>query len=307
MHLQSTASDLSLKTVGILGAACGRGARDERCQYGPIALRAYGLVDRLQARGIDACWRETLAAVARGAEVAALDAVAGLCQRLARRVEELVARQAYFAVVGGDHSCAVGTWSGAARALGNEGSLGLVWIDAHMDGHVPETSTSGTLHGMGLAALLGFGERPLTGIAAPGPALLAQHLSLIGVRSFEAEEAALLGRLGVRVFFMEEVARRGLEAVLDEALRIAKEGTAGFGLSVDLDALDPNDAPGVGSPEPGGLGADRLVSALRGVSEAPGFLGVEIAEFNPTRDRDNVTARVVQDLLAACVPPEGGP
>ncbi len=302
MLMQISAPALETRTVSILGAACGRGAGDQRCQHGPKALRRDGLVGRLRREGIDAIWGGTLPAPSSETGIPALQAVSGLCKRLAARIDDLVAEGDYFAVLGGDHACAVGTWSGAARGLGGRGPLGLIWVDAHMDAHVPETSPSGTLHGMPVACLLGHGEEALTSIAGRGPALRPEHICLIGVRSFEDGEAAFLGRLGVRVIFMEEIVRRGLDAVMDEALGIAVTGTAGFGVSIDLDALDPIEAPGVGSPVAQGLSADALISALEGPQRRSGFIGIEIAEFNPALDGGGVTARLIGDLLVASVP-----
>lgn len=290
-----------VRTVNILGAACGRGAPDERCRHGPGALRQGGLIARLRGEGIDAIWRDSLAAPSSETGVGALQAVSGFCQQLAGRVEGLTAEGDYFAVLGGDHSCAVGTWSGAARGLRGRGPLGLIWFDAHMDAHVPKTSPSGTLHGMPVACLLGHGEDALTSIAARGPALRPEHICLLGVRSFEDGEAALLRRLGVRVFLMEEIVRRGLDAVMEEALAVAATGTVGFGVSIDLDGLDPIEAPGVGSPVPGGLSAEGLTSTLGGLRRKSGFIGMEVAEFNPALDSGGFTNRIVGDLLIASV------
>jgi arginase len=201
-------------------------------------------------------------------------------------------------VVGGDHSCAIGTWKGVASALRARGPLGLIWIDAHMDAHTPQTTPSGALHGMPLASLLGYGDKRLTSLGR-GVQLLPKHVCLIGVRSFESGEAALLRRLGVRVFFMPEVVRRGLTAVMREALDIATTGTAGFGVTLDLDALDPRDAPGVGSPVKGGIRAAELSTALASIQGHPALAGVEIVEYNPQRDRNGVTANVAAGLLEA--------
>lgn len=201
-------------------------------------------------------------------------------------------------MLGGDHTCAVGTWTGIAGALAVRGPLGLVWIDAHMDAHTPSTSPSGMLHGMPLACLLGHGDPRLTAIT--GDARLDPgRVCLVGVRNFETGEAALLRRLGVRVFFMHEVARRGLDAVLADALATAGEGAAGVGLSLDLDALDPRDAPGVGTPAPGGIRGTELVRSLARTAASAALAGVEIVEYNPYRDRGGVTARLVGDVLGA--------
>jgi arginase len=282
------------RKIQIIGVASGGGAKDERCADGPLALRDYGLVSHLQARHTGVAWNDTIHAGTRAGDVVA--AVSGVCTRLAQHVKACVGRGDMPVVLGGDHSCAIGTWKGAAQAL--RGPLGLIWIDAHMDAHTPLSTPSGALHGMPLACLLGYGDQRLTAIGG-GITLQPQHVCLIGVRSFETGEAALLRRLGVRIYFMPEVARRGLSAVLHEALTIVTSGCAGFGITLDLDALDPHDAPGVGSPVAGGLRGAELAAALPRIATHPALTAIEIAEYNPERDRDCRTARLVTQLLDA--------
>jgi arginase len=227
--------------------------------------------------------------------------LARFCDQLAREVCRALREHQRVCVLGGDHSCAIGTWSGAQQALGDKGPLGLVWVDAHMDSHTPATSPSGALHGMPLACLLGHGPAALAGLAGSKPKLTPQHVCLVGVRSFEPAEAALLRRLGVRVFYMDEVHRRGFARVMHDALTYVQKNTAAFGVSIDLDAIDPRDAPGVGSPVEAGICGKDLAELLSHVGRHPRLLGLEIAEFNPHKDVDNRTAERVIDLLAATV------
>ncbi len=283
--------------LDLVGVAFGRGAREAGCAEGPEALRRAGLVDALRRRGIAAIWRAMLLEEPQHPDPT--DAVAGICRPLAATTADMVRRRAPVTVIGGDHSIAIGTWSGVARALRGTGPLGLIWIDAHLDSHVPETTPSGAIHGMPLAALFGYGDPRLTRLAGTEPAVLPWHVCIVGARSYEDGEMALLTRLGVRIFFMPEVRERGLAAVLDEALAIAETGTAGVGLSIDCDAVDPAEAPGVGSPAPGGLHAPALLDGLHGLCRRTRFLAVEVVEFNPRFDRDGATARLVCDLLAA--------
>lgn len=284
------------RPVSLIGAASGLGARDTRCAGGPEALRAAGLAERLRAGGVQADWRHILTPLPARSIA---DAIAALCASLADAVRDVLADGHRFAVIGGDHSCAVGAWSGAANALAPRGRLGLIWVDAHMDSHTPDTTPSGTYHGMPVACLLGHGDPALTRIADRAPALAPGHVCLVGVRSYEVEEPALLDRLGVRVFFAEDVARRGIDAVMRDAAAIALDGTAGAGLSVDLDVVDPGEAPGVGSPVAGGLAAAPLVEAVRVLGRDRRFLGCEIAEYNPALDDDGRTAALAGDLVAA--------
>jgi arginase len=300
------------RAIRIVGAALGHGAQDRGCAAGPQALRSSALLPRLQADGLDAAWEVTLHAEA-GSD--ALTAVRGVASRLAQRVESVAGRGAFPLVLGGDHSCAIGTWSAMARAMRARGALGLIWIDAHMDAHVPATSPSGALHGMPLAALLGYGEASLAGLAAAAPhardsngpehpaALRPEHVCLVGVRSFETGEAELLARLGVRVFFMDEIRRRGLPAVMAQAQAIATRGTAGFGVTLDLDAIDPREAPGVGSPEPGGLRVVSLLRALAPIAADRRLGALEIVEYNPFRDPDGRTAAAAGTLAAGLLNP----
>src|SRR5690242_3418600 len=166
---------------------------------------------------------------------------------LADEVARAMAARRLPLVLGGDHAIAMGTWGGVARALSYE-PFGLIWLDAHLDAHTVETTPSMNPHGMSAAALLGHGYELF--LAFCGGALRPEHLCYIGVRSYESEEMALLRRLGVRIILMEEVKRRGMAWALAEALAIATRGTQGFGLTIDLDGFDPEDAPGIGLKVP---------------------------------------------------------
>jgi len=230
-----------------------------------------------------------------------LTAVAQVCRDLARHAEAAVARGSLPLILGGDHSCAIGTWKGIAQAIREP--LGLIWIDAHMDAHTSETTESGKLHGMPLACLLGHGDETLTGIAG-GARLDPRHVCLIGVRSFETGEAALLRRLGVRIFPMREVRQRGFDAALREARKIACAGTAGYGISVDLDAIDPVEAPGVGSPVRGGLSGKDVVNALANHAGDAELRGLEIVEYNPHLDCDAQTIALVPAIAESLLAPQ---
>ena len=287
------------RSIKIIGAASGAGAPDPACAEGPDALRRYLTFHDTPLQHV--AW-DAILRVPRAQQDTPLHAIASLNIRLAAEVEAVLKAGHFPLVVGGDHSCAIGTWSGVHHALAGKGPIGLIWIDAHMDSHTFATTPSGQIHGMPLACLLGHGEAALTGIDGPEAKLRPEHVCLIGVRSFEAGEAALLHRLGVRVFGMDEIRRHGLAAVFDEALAIVRQGTAGFGVSVDLDALDPEEEPGVGSPVPGGLRRDELAAALSGLGGDPAFVAMEIAEYNPRRDRRHATADAAGALVGAITP-----
>jgi len=286
--------------LSLIGAACGRGAKDARCAAGPDSLQHGKLVRTLRSHGIQTSWRTIIHADKK--VPSDLLAVTNMAIRLSDLVEKEIRLQHFFAVLGGDHSCAIGTWNGAASALRQSGPVGLIWLDAHMDSHTLKTSPSGALHGMPLACLLGQGAKELTGLAGTKPALSPAHVCLIGVRSFEPEEKMLLDRMNVRVYYMAEVRKHGLGIVMHEAFRHVADGTAGVGISIDLDGIDPWDAPAVGSPVPEGIRRHELLPVLHWLSGQSGIIGAEITEFNPSLDHQGKTANLIRDILTAITP-----
>lgn len=275
------------KRIEVVTAVIGAGAQVTGCRFGPDALIDSGIVAALRAAG-----RETFHDAGRGAvrdasgagQADKMATVSAFMPRLADTVRGAAANGAFPLVLGGDHSCAIGTWSGIADAWRAAGRIGLIWIDAHLDSHTPQTSESQAPHGMPLAALLGHGLPALTDLFDWRAKLLPQHVVVIGARSYETGERALLQRLGVRVMAIDEVARRGLDACIAEAIRIVSRGTCGYGVSFDLDAIDPRDVSAVGSPAEQGIGAQTAVAALRGFAGDARLLGFELVEYNPERD-----------------------
>jgi len=285
----------------VIGVASGYGAGDPACQDGSEVVRALRFLSDLEAVDDGLHWDEPVRAT-QPVPVDPIEVVQGVAARLADSVGRHLAQGDFPLVIGGDHSCAIGTWSGVKRALGAPARLGLIWIDAHMDSHTVVTSQTHHIHGMPLASLLGHGDARLTGVAGDAPKLLPEDVCLIGVRSFESEEAALLKQLGVRVYFMHEVRRRGLSEVFAEALRRVRAHTQGYGISIDLDALDPAEGPGVGTPVPGGLLRADMTDALALAHGDEKLLAVEIVEYNPYLDEHFVTARAIHDLCHSLIP-----
>ncbi len=286
------------RQVELIGAAWGLGGADPGCADAPAALAPL-LSARLAACGRPPVPGPMLRPL--GAERRKQVAVSRLCGLLGSAVANALRQGRLPCVLGGDHSCAGGTWAGVARSLREEGggALGLVWVDAHMDSHTPGTSPTGRLHGMPLAWLLGQDDDPLYGLATG--VLEPRHVCLVGVRSFEPEEEARLAALGVRVFGMADIQARGLQAAFAEALGIATRGTAGFGVSIDLDVLDPGEAPGVGTPVSGGLSASALAAVLEPLAGMPAFRALEVVEYSPRLDRAGATARAALDLALAAL------
>jgi arginase len=287
---------LKQNKIALLGYASGIAAGDSGTGDGPAALMTSDLQNKLAAAGVKTQWQELLYPLIADSVLAT---VADLCTCLAEQTRKIVEQQQLFTVFGGDHSCAIGTWSGVAAAVADKGSVGLIWIDAHMDAHTPQTSESGNIHGMPIAALLGYGAPELIQVLTPQAKIKPEHHCLIGIRSCDRGETELIKRLGVRVFYMEEVAQRGIENVMQEALSIARKAGAGYGVSIDIDGLDPRDAPGVGSPEAEGIRAIDLYCALQLLQRDPRLLGAEITEFNPHHDDNKKTEKVIHDLMLA--------
>ena len=296
---------MSRKILHLVGAEVGEGASDGGCKWGAAALREQGIAQALAATGRTVTWGDNITAQALQAN-SRLEAVEVFSAQLAQSVEKVLQQGHQPLVVGGDHSCAVGTWSAVAQSLRSAGSVGLIWIDAHLDAHTPDTSDSQAPHGMPLAALLGHGSAGMTHLYGWSGKLLARNVVVIGARSYEAPEKALLEFLGVRIMFMEEVLERGFAACFDEARTIVKANTAGWGITFDLDGLDPQDAPGTGTPVETGIRLADALPALAGCSHDPDFVAMELTEYNPLRDFGGRTAKAAMQLVCATLAPERG-
>jgi arginase len=287
------------KIIYLLGSASGAAAPYAGCAHGPEALKQSPFLAELSSSGLELHWVDILKPEAPSALKPVALQVADHCRKLAMAVAALVEKDRFFTVLGGDHSCAIGTWSGVQSVTAKKGDIGLIWIDAHMDSHTPQTSETGNIHGMPLASLLGQGDSSLTEILGAAPKLKPEHVCLIGVRSYESGEAELLKKLNVRVYFMDEVKRRGLDEIMQEALNLVKAGTVGFGVTLDIDSIDPLEAPGTGVSEPDGLSAKKLTQALNKIAGDSRLLGIEIVEFDPHRDVDHLTEKLVPQFLRA--------
>jgi arginase len=200
--------------------------------------------------------------------------------------------------LGGDHSMATGTISGLANAKKAHGALGLIWIDAHLDAHTPDTSPSRAIHGMPVAQLLGYGDKAFVNLGHSTPVIRPEHLVMIGARSWEEEEHRFLKQQGVRIYYIEDVRERGIAPVMQEACALINVGTKAQALSLDVDVLDPEESPGFGSHEPGGLGMEGVLAGLRWLSAHQHFDSFEFVEYNPDRDDQQAsTARFIEKAL----------
>lgn len=292
------------RPVSILGAPLDLGQGRRGVDMGPSALRYAGLEERLTSFGCDVVdggniptpQPEALDVV--DTNVRFLPEILEACSTLSSRVAETVLSGRFPLVLGGDHSIALGTLAGLAAAAGRPG--GVIWVDAHGDLNTPDTSPTGNVHGMPLAAALGLAG---PAFAHPGlqlPAVEAERVVLLGVRALDPDEQALIRERGIHVMTMSQIDRVGIEAAVAEALERAA-GPGFVHLSLDLDALDPEVAPGVGTPVPGGLTyrEAHLACELAAASGAIGSL--ELVEVNPILDRANHTAVTAVELAASAL------
>ena len=284
-------------SLNLVGYASGIAANNPDCALGPWYL--YYHADMLQQLTMTTTWQTIIKATSKQKGADVLSLVTKSLTELSEAVLPLARHKQPFCVIGGDHSCAMGTWSAVAHAHRPQGDIGLLWIDAHMDSHTAESSPSQNIHGMPLAHLLGFGDRALYSILDSQPKIKPENVCLIGIRSYEAHERELLERLGIKIYYMHDVLEQGLDAIFTKACQQVSAGTCGFGITIDLDGIDPVDAPGVGCREAGGIRSAELLQALQNMKYKQHLLGLEIAEFNPMRDETAKTAKLLIDLIQA--------
>lgn len=287
-----------------LGACSCWGAQVRTCERGPEDLLDSRIFERLKQDGaviseIAMLYPKQMASNQEIPLSESLPLIYEFNLRLAALVSETIERNEFPITVAGDHSSAVGTWNGVRKAVAKKSGLpiGLLWIDAHMDSHTPETTPSGAWHGMPVAALMGFGAPELAKLLDSEPVLEPEHVVILGVRSFEKGEVDLLKKLNVKIYFIEEIRKRGFSTVLKEAIEKVSAGTFGFGVSIDVDVIDPKEAPGVGSPEEGGISSKELLDGLPLLGKSPKALGFEVVEYNPQRDVGHRTRELVYKIL----------
>jgi arginase len=295
--------DISITNVHLdLGA--GRRGTD----MGASAMHVAGLVPRLRALGhnvsdVASMGASSFESIDAGDPRARfLPEITRVCSRIANRVEVDVLAGRFPLVLGGDHAQAIGTISGIARAFRTRGErIGVVWVDAHTDMNTPDTSMSGNIHGMPLAALLGYGPKELVAISGEEPALLPEHVAIIGVRDVDGSETSLVTKLGVKTYTMSDLDERGTAVCVREALEHVSQGTTGIHLSFDLDGVDPQDAPGVGTPVPGGLTVRESHLICESAARTGKLVGMEMVELNPTLDQKNKTGELAVWLIQSAL------
>jgi arginase len=293
------------ETVRIIGAPTDYGANRRGVDMGPSAIRYAGLADQLEAAGVATVDAGDLLApraeeqpVETDTTARNLPATRDVTGRLAGEVAQTLEGGEFPLVLGGDHSVAIGTLRGSAR----DADIGAVWFDAHGDFNTPETSPSGNIHGMPLAAALGEGAFEDTEWAnAPG--LEEENVAIVGLRSIDEVERNAIRDSEITVFTMADIDERGITPVVEDALDVATDGVDGIHVSLDLDWLDPHEAPGVGTPVRGGVTYREAHAALELVAARNGDGGVmrslELVEVNPILDEGNETAALATELAAS--------
>lgn len=295
------------RNIRILGVPLDLGQSRRGVDMGPSAVRVAGLQARLEALGhcvedggniaVDIAEIQTI-----GEQKARyLHAISETCTREAEQVLEILAANQIPLVLGGDHSIAVGTVSGVAEFYRRKKKkIGLIWIDAHADMNTPETTPSGNVHGMPMAAIMGLGPDPLKNIFGWSPKVAPENAVLIGVRDIDATEKENIRRAGItEVYTMRDIDERGMRTVMEEALRAAGRDTAGYHISLDMDWIDPEDAPGVGTPVRGGATYREAHLAMEIIADHGSMLSFEIVEVNPVIDEHNRTADLAVELIAS--------
>ena len=239
-----------------------------------------------------------------------LNEIAATCQGLAEITERTLSEGFLPVVLGGDHSIAIGSFSGVSNFYRKQSNpqpnpqpkkIGYLWLDAHADMNTPESSPSGNVHGMPLAALMGYGAPELVGLLGYQPKVEARHVALVGVRDLDARERRLVKESGVHAFTMRDIDERGMREVMSEALRFVTDDTAGVAVSLDMDFVDPADAPGVGTPVRGGVTYREGHLAMEMIADSEAMVSLEIVEINPVIDLHNKTALLGVEMIQSAL------
>ena len=291
------------RTVDLIGVPLDLGAGRRGVDMGPSAVRLTGLGARLTDLGlrvndlgdVDVPLPETTPV--GGERQRYVSEIAAVCRTVAALTRAAVAEGRTPVCLGGDHSLAAGSIAGVAQALAARGGrLGVIWVDAHADMNTPDTSPSGNVHGMPLAACLGQGPEALVAIGG-GASVRPEDVALIGIRNLDGRERNLVRKSGVHAYTMSDVDRRGVGPILEEILATIGGRTQGIHLSLDLDGLDPEVAPGVGTPVRGGLSYREAHLLCEMVAESGKLAGIDLVELNPTLDVRNRSAEVGAELI----------
>ena len=294
--------------IRIIGVPMDLGASRRGVDMGPSALRVAGLQARIKQLG---CQVEDIGniSVKQPEEMSYgekrakyLAEIADACKDLGVMVEKSLEENQVPIVLGGDHSIAAGSLSGVASHFKKKDKrIGLIWLDAHGDINTPESSPSGNVHGMPLAAAMGYGAVELVELLDFKPKVEPQNISLVGIRDLDSQEKKLAKKSGVHVFTMRDIDERGMREVMSDALKYAMDDTGGIAVSLDMDFVDPSDAPGVGTPVRGGATYREAHLAMEMIADTEAMASLEIVEINPVIDEHNRTALLGVELVLSAL------
>ena len=291
------------KKIRVIGVPLDLGQSRRGVDMGPSAVRVAGLEARLEALGhvVEDGGNVSVAIAEQKKEghphAKYLKEITATCVKHAELMIKTLESGKVPIVLGGDHSVAAGTVAGVAEFYRRQNQkIGLIWIDAHSDINTPESSPSGNVHGMPLAAIMGLGPPELANILNFSPKVSPENCVLVGVRDIDAIEKENISKAGIEVFTMRDIDERGMRTVMEEALRMAGRGTAGYHISLDMDWVDPEDAPGVGTPVRGGATYREAHLAMEIIADDGRMLSFEIVEVNPVIDEHNRTAELAVEL-----------
>ncbi len=290
--------------IAVIGAPLDLGQGRRGVDMGPSAVRVANLNGRVGSLGYvvedlgNVPVEQAEASPEGHPQAKYLAQIAASCRRLAALVSETLSRGSVPLVLGGDHSVAVGTVSGVSQHFRERNEkIGLIWLDAHADMNTPDSSPSGNVHGMPLACIMAMGPPELTDLYGYKPKVAPHNAVIVGLRDVDQMEKPHVRESGLRAFTMRDIDERGLRSVMEEAIRLACDGTAGFHLSLDMDFVDPKDAPGVGTPVRGGATYREAHLAMEMMCDTGRMVSMEVVEVNPVIDEVNRTADLAVELI----------
>jgi len=299
---------LRQSTIAIIGAPMDLGSGRRGVDMGPSAIRVANIHSRIASLGYkvedlgNVAVEQAESSPAGPKRARYLAQIAETCLRLAEKVERAAGQGKVPLVLGGDHSIAAGSIAGIANHFHRRGEkIGVIWVDAHADMNTPQTSPSGNVHGMPLACLIGKGPKELTHLFGYAPKVDPRNVALVGLRAVDDLEAPHVTKSGVRAFTMRDIDEKGLPRVMAEAIDIVSAGTAGIHLSFDMDSVDPDEAPGVGTPVRGGITYREAHLAMELLSDTARLVALEVVEVNPVLDIANRTADLAVELMMSAL------
>jgi arginase len=296
------------RNVEIIGIPVDLGAGRRGVDMGPSAIRIADLEPRLEGLGhkvtdygdIDVVIPETQKVGAGKLRYKA--PILAACDELRKQVERSLGEGRMPLVLGGDHSIAIGSVAGSSDHFARQNeNIGLIWFDAHGDANTPETTPSGNIHGMSLAVSLGLGDTDLVNLGGRAPKVLPNNAVLIGCRDLDPGERLMLRKSGATVYTMRDIDERGMRDVVDEAIGLASDNTAGIHVSFDLDVVDPEDAPGTGTPVWGGITYREAHLAMEMLSDRAAIIALDLVEVNPVLDSQNMTGILAAELAQSAL------